>query len=142
MSGLERHQGGSAEAWERDLEPLLNENPQLLPRTLFELLCERYPDRFDNRIQRTLQRRVKAWKLKRGPAKEVMFRQQKVPARLGLSDFTLLKDVQVSIAGQPFKHLLYHYRLAFSGWCHVKVTCGGETVTRLRCTLALAPTAR
>ena len=120
-----------AEVWANELEPLLNENPQLLPRTLFELLCERYPDRFDNRIQRTLQRRVKAWKLKHGPAKEVMFRQQKVPARLGLSDFTQLKDVQVTIAGQRFKHLLYHYRLAFSGWCYVKVTCGGESYAAL-----------
>ena len=31
-------------------------------------------------------------------------------------------------------------RLANARFCKVKVTCGGETVTRLSCTLALAPT--
>lgn len=119
------------EVWESLLVPLLCENPELLPNTLLELLCERYPEQFDHRIQRTLQRRIKDWKLRHGPAKEVMFRQQKIPARLGLSDFTQLKGVQITIAGQPFKHLLYHYRLAFSGWCHVKVTCGGESYAAL-----------
>jgi hypothetical protein len=45
-----------------------------------------------------------------------MFRQQKHPGQLGLSDFTVLKRVQITLNGEVFSHILYHYRLAFSGW--------------------------
>lgn len=120
-----------AEVWQSDLEPLLEANPELLPTTLFELLCDNYPGQYDSKILRTLQRRMKAWKVKHGPSKEVMFRQIRVPGRLGLSDFTLLKGITITILGQVFPHLLYHYRLAFSGWCYVKVICGGESFAAL-----------
>ena len=53
--------------WESELVPLLKVNPELLPVTLLDYLCERYPQQFDHRISRTLQRRVKAWKLQHGP---------------------------------------------------------------------------
>ena len=120
-----------AEVWSSVLVPLLEANPELLPLTLFEYLHDNYPNQYDNTVLRTLQRRVKAWKVKHGPAKEVMFRQTKVPGRLGLSDFTLLKGVTITILGQVFCHLLYHYRLAFSGWTYAKVICGGESYTAL-----------
>jgi hypothetical protein len=60
-----------------------------------------------------------------------MFRQEQIVGRMGLSDFTKLKKVTITIQGQPFKHLLYHFRLAFSGWCSVKVVHGGESYTAL-----------
>ncbi|MBD0270269.1 MAG: DDE-type integrase/transposase/recombinase, partial [Cyanobacteria bacterium Co-bin8] len=44
-----------------------------------------------------------------------------------LSDFTELKGVTITIAGQAFEHLLYHYRLAYSGWQYVQVIQGGES---------------
>jgi len=46
---------------------------------------------------------------------------------MGLSDFTQLKQVEITIAGKPFAHLLYHYRLAYSGWQYVQVVQGGES---------------
>ena len=119
------------DVWAQVLVPLLENNPALLPATLFDYLCDNYPGRYDNKILRTLQRRIKSWKAKYGPAKDVMFRQIKVPGRLGLSDFTWLKDATITLDGVVFKHLLYHYRLAFSGWCYVKVNCGGESYTAL-----------
>jgi transposase InsO family protein len=119
------------DVWSQELVPLLEDNPALLPATLFDYLCDNYPDRYDNKILRTLQRRIKSWKAKHGPAKDVMFRQIKVPGRQGLSDFTWLKDATITLDGAVFKHLLYHYRLAFSGWCYVKVNCGGESYTAL-----------
>lgn len=117
--------------WDDVLVPLLEENPELLPMTLLEYLYDNYPDQYDEKILRTLQRRVKSWKAKHGLGKEVMFRQKKIPARLGLSDFTTLKGVAITILGEVFLHILYHYRLAFSGWCYVKVICGGESFTAL-----------
>lgn len=120
-----------SEIWDSVLVPMLEADPELLPMTLFELVCDNYPEHYDKTILRTLQRRIKSWKAKHGPAKEVMFRQTKIPGRLGLSDFTVLKEVSITILGAVFVHLLYHYRLAFSGWCYVKVTCGGESFTAL-----------
>jgi transposase InsO family protein len=117
--------------WGEVLVPLLETNPELLPITLLEYLDDNYPGQYDEKILRTLQRRVKSWKAKHGPSKEVMFRQKKIPGRLGLSDFTTLKNVSITIQGEVFTHILYHYRLAFSGWCHVKVICGGESFTAL-----------
>ena len=117
--------------WASELVPLLEKNPGLLPMTLLEYLDDNYPGRFGQTIHRTLQRRVKAWRAQHGPSKEVMFRQIKVPGELGLSDFTTLKGVEITLAGEVFTHLLYHYRLAFSGWRYVKVICGGESYTAL-----------
>ncbi len=74
-----------ADVWDSVLVPMLEKNPGLLPSTLFEHLCDNYPGHYDNTIQCTLQRRVKAWKAKHGPAKEVMFHQTKEPARLALT---------------------------------------------------------
>jgi transposase InsO family protein len=119
------------EVWESELAPMLESNPGLLPVTLLEYLCDNYPGRYDDRILRTLQRRIKAWRVQHGPDKEVMFRQIKEPGRLGISDFTQIKSVAITLLGQVFHHLLYHYRLPFSGWCYVKVICGGESFTAL-----------
>src|SRR5262249_61838279 len=53
------------------------------------------------------------------------------PGRLGLSDFTDMRDLGVSIAGVVLDHRLYHFRLAFSGWEHAHVILGGESFVAL-----------
>ena len=84
--------------------------------TLFEYLTRTYPDQFHEHQVRTLQRRVKLWRLEHGAEREVFFPQLHVPGRQGQSDFTHMKEVQVTIAGQPFAHLLYHFTLTYSNW--------------------------
>lgn len=120
-----------AEVWDREIVPLLEKQPALDATTLFEDLQDRHQGKFGNGKKRTFQRRVKAWKALHGPDKEVMFRQVQEPGRLGLSDFTQLKGVEVTINGEPLAHRLYHFRLAFSGWSHLKVVLGGESYTAL-----------
>jgi transposase InsO family protein len=120
-----------ADVWEREVIPLLERSPTLTPITLFEELQERHPGRFGNHHKRTFQRRVKAWKALHGPDKEVMFRQSKEAGRLGLSDFTELGDIEITIDGEPLSHRLYHFRVPFSGWSYVKVILGGESFTAL-----------
>ena len=122
--------------WESELTPMLERLPMLQPITILEYLQEKYIDGngnplYSDNLLRTLQRRVKAWKAVYGPKKEVMFRQKHVPGRLGLSDFTKLKNIIITIQGQPLEHLLYHFRLAFSHWSHVKIILGGESYTAL-----------
>lgn len=122
--------------WENELVPMLEKLPMLQPITLLEYLQEKYIDEegiphYSDQLLRTLQRRVKLWKATEGPKKEVMFRQEHTPGRLGLSDFTHLKGIAISIQGQLLKHLLYHFRLAFSHWSHIKVVLGGESYAAL-----------
>jgi hypothetical protein len=117
--------------WEDEVVPMLEKNFKLQPLTLFEHFAPIYPNQFQNSKLRTFQRKVKKWKALNGPGKEVMFLQKKIPGRMGLSDFTKLKKVTVTIKGKPLKHLLYHFRLIYSGWCHVKVVLGGESFTSL-----------
>jgi hypothetical protein len=116
--------------WEAELLPMLEREPRLAPITLFEALQERYPGEYDDKL-RTVERRVKDWKAQHGKPKEVMFKIQHSPGVMGLSDFTHLKGVTVTVKGQPFQHILYHYRLAFSGWQYVQVIQGGESFVGL-----------
>lgn len=119
-----------AAVWDSELEPMLVREPKLKPMTLFEYLQEKYPGQYPQ-VLRTLQRRVQTWKVLHGPAPEVMFELHHAPGEMGLSDFTELKTVQVTIAGQPYEHLLYHYRLAYSGWQYAQVIEGGESFVAL-----------
>ena len=117
------------EVWGSELVPLLEAHPHLEAITLLEALQERYPGGYPDELLRTLQRRVKHWRALYGRDKEVMFRQTHLPGRVELSDFTELKGMEVTIRGEPLSHRLYHCRLAYSGWCYVRVVLGGESFT-------------
>lgn len=117
--------------WANELEPMLRGLPELQAITLLEYLQKKYPGDYDDKILRTLQRRVKHWRLVEGPQLEVMFRQTHVPGQQCLSDFTKLKRVQITLGGKKFKHILYHFRLCYSKWSDIKVVCGGESFTAL-----------
>ncbi|MGE0578390.1 MAG: IS21 family transposase [Reyranella sp.] len=62
-----------------------------------------------------------------GPEREVIFRQEHEPGRLGLSDFTDTSALGISIGGVPLAHRLYHFRLAFSGFEHAHLVLGAES---------------
>ena len=104
-----------ADVWPR-VEELLTLNPGLEAKTVFDWLQREYPGRFAEGQLRTLQRHLKEWRALHGPAKEVFFRQVHEPGRLGASDFTHATSLQVTIAGQPFPHLIYHFVLTYSNW--------------------------
>ena len=76
-------------------------------------------------------RRIAGWRALNGPNRDVIFRQEHPPGRLGLSDFTDMSGLGVTIAGEPFDHRLYHFRLAFSGFEHAHVVLGGESFVAL-----------
>lgn len=116
--------------WQAELMPLLANEPTLTGITLWEYLNEHYPDQFPESVLRTLQRRIKHWLATEGPDQPVMFRQSVPPGHQALSDFTH-PNTPVTIAGKPFKHLLYQFRLAYSGWRSVLVIQGGESYSAL-----------
>ncbi len=90
-----------AAVWESELEPMLRREPRLNPMTLFEYLQEQYPGQYEQ-VLRTLQRRVSTWKALHGPAPEVMFMLRHEPGVKGLSDFTKLKGMEITLNGRPF----------------------------------------
>jgi hypothetical protein len=104
-----------AEVW-TEIRELLQVNAGLEAKSVFEYLQRRYPGRFEDGQLRTLQRKVKGWRATEGPAKEVFFAQQHPPGRLGASDFTHMEELGVTIQGQSFPHLIYHFVLTYSNW--------------------------
>ena len=120
-----------ATVWECDLVPLLEASPTLQATSLLSELQRRYPEDYPDSLLRTLQRRVAHWRAVHGPERELIFRQEQPPGLQGLSDFTDGAKLGVTLAGQPFPHLLYHFRLAYSGWEHVKAIVGGESYPAL-----------
>jgi hypothetical protein len=120
-----------SKVWEQELVPMLEKEPKLQAKTLLESLQQKYSDQFPDNVLRTLQRRVKKWRALYGPDKEVIFRQNHPPGWQGLSDFTDANELGITILNQPFDHLLYHYRLAFSGWAYAEVILGGESFPAL-----------
>jgi len=104
-----------SEVW-REVQELVEENPGLEAKTIFDYLQRKQPGRFSEGQLRTLQRRLKRWRAMEGPAREVYFAQQHWPGRLGQSDFTHLTPLGVTIQGQPFPHLIYHFVLTYSNW--------------------------
>ncbi|HSQ58083.1 MAG TPA: IS21 family transposase, partial [Gemmata sp.] len=103
------------EVWPK-LRDRLELNPGLQAKTLFEDLQRRFPGRFTDGQLRTLQRKIKAWRATEGPPKEVFFDQIHTPGQLCASDFTSMNDLRVTLAGQPFDHLVYHFVLTYSNW--------------------------
>ena len=115
--------------WE-ELAELLETNPGLEAKTLFEDLQRRYPGRFSDGQLRTLQRRIKAWRALEGPCKEVFFAQEHHPGELAQSDFTHMESLEVTIEGQPFAHLVYHLVLTYSNW-ETGMVCFSESFESL-----------
>lgn len=105
--------------WATDVLPLLraDEDGKLQAKTLLEELQRRYPaDGYEAGQVRTLQRRVRVWRALSGPEKEVFFPQEHVPGREGAFDFTDANELQVTIQGQAFDHLLFEFALSYSSW--------------------------
>jgi hypothetical protein len=96
------------------IEEQLRTNPGLEAKTIFAALQREHPERFADGQLRTLQRRVKHWRATEWPAQEVYFVQEHRAGELCESDFTHLTELGVSIAGEEFPHLLYHFVLTYS----------------------------
>ena len=113
------------ELFETEILPMLEAAPALRPVAIFAEMRRRHPE-LGCGIRRTLERRVRAWRAMHGPEQEVIFRQVHEPGRLGLSDFTDMRSLAVTISGVSLDQRLYHFRLAYSGFCHAHVVLGGE----------------
>ena len=117
------------EVWD-SVQQQIRESPGLEAKTLFEWLQREYPGRFSDGQIRTLQRRIKLWRVTEGPAQEVYFDQKHVPGRLCASDFTHMTELGITLAGQTLEHLVYHFVLTYSNW-ETGTICYSESLESL-----------
>ena len=61
------------------IEERLRITPELEAKTLFELLQEQHPERYQDGQLRTLQRRVRWWRAAHGPEQEIVLGQEHRP---------------------------------------------------------------
>jgi hypothetical protein len=115
-----------ADVWESDVVPLLeaDENGVLEAKTVIDVLAEKHAGKYGEPQTRTLQRRMREWRALQGPPKEIYFEQRHAPGRQGSFDFTHGTELRVTVLGQVFKHLIFEFVLAFSGWTWVMLAFG------------------
>jgi len=109
----------------------LEDAPTLEAKALFLDLLEHHPDRYDIGQLRTFQRRVREWRARHGPPKEVFFPQQHIPGEAAQTDFTHADELGITIAEVPFPHLLCHAVLPYSDWSWA-TPCRSESLAALR----------
>jgi transposase len=112
-------------------EKLLVEAPDLEAKALFEHLWERSPWAVQEKHLRTFQRRVKLWRLAHGADQEVFFPQDWEAGRALQLDWTNADELGITIAGEPYAHLLCHCVLPHSNW-EWATRCRSESLLSLR----------
>jgi len=105
--------------------------PEFEAKTLFERLLAQKPDRYHPGHLRSFQRKVKTWRAQQGPPKEVFFAQNHRPGEALQTDFTVCNELGITIAGEPFAHMLCHPVLPYSNWEWATV-CHSESLAALR----------
>ena len=121
----------------------LERTPELEAKTLFEhLLSEQsgpgaatgstdLAGRVDGGALRTFQRRVTQWRRQHGPAQEVCFAQVREPGHSLQFDWTHADELEITIAGSAYPHLLAHAVLPYSNW-EWAVPCQSESGLSLK----------
>jgi len=115
----------------QEIVSMLKDAPALEAKSLFGWLRERYPDEYHAGQLRTFQRKVKQWRATQGPDKEVFFGQCHRPGEAFQLDFTNCNELEITIAGETFEHLLCHSVLPYSNWEWATV-CRSESFLALR----------
>ena len=122
--------------WSR-AEEMLRQAPELQAKALFEHLAATHSEPIQPGLLRTFQRRVKAWRLKEGPEKEVFFTQDVKPGETLAVDWTDMNSLDITIQGKQLPHKLFHAVLPFSGW-QWATRAHSESVLSLRAGLKAA----
>lgn len=113
-----------------EISKMLEASPRLQAKTLLGYLLKKYPDKYKADQLRTLQRHIQEWRAQYGKSQPVIFRQDIKPGKQSQSDFTCMNALNITIAGQAFNHLLFHFMLPYSRWESVDL-CFSESFETL-----------
>lgn len=97
------------------VEAKLVEAPELEAKAIFEWLCERDGTKYQEGQLRTLQRRVSNWRALNGNP-TLTLDQIRHPGEVLQSDGTCMNELEITIQGEPFDHILFHSVLPYSNW--------------------------
>lgn len=113
------------------VEAMLERDSGLQSQTIMQWLIEEYPEQFKSSQLRTLQRRIRRWRALKGPDRTVMFPQNHIPGKQSQSDWTRCEALGITICGQPFRHMLFHFMLPYSRWetAHISYSESFESLT-------------
>lgn len=100
---------------------MLQQDSALKAYILFEEMRTRHPETFPATWKRTLERRVRDWKIDHRVEQEVTFDQEHLAGDVLAIDFTSKNDLKVTIAGERFDHLIFHAVLTFSNWEYAEI---------------------
>ena len=110
---------------------MLEDAPELEAKALFWHLQELHPGRYPDNQLRTFQRRVKSWRAKHGPDKEIFFVQAHVPGEAAQTDFTWATEFGITIRRIPYDHMLCVSVLPYSLW-QWATPCQSESMLALK----------
>jgi len=110
---------------------MLKDAPTLEAKALFWHLQGRRPGRYPDSQLRTFQRRVKSWRAKHGPDKEIFFVQAHVPGEAAQTDFTWATEFGITIRRVPYDHMLCMSMLPYSLW-QWATPCQSESMLALK----------
>lgn len=98
-----------------EIEQMLRDAPELEAKALFEWLCEAKPGKYSAGQLRTFQRRIERW---RGlnQSQIASLDQIRTPGAAMQLDGTWMTELEITIRGEAFKHLLIHCVLPYSNW--------------------------
>lgn len=101
-----------------EIADIVTKNPKIQAATILEWLKQTYPEEeYTDQQLRTLQRKLKQLRLAGEKNHgDVKFRQTYAPGQMSQSDWTNMNEIGVSIQNKPFKHLLFHMVLCYSGF--------------------------
>ncbi len=113
-----------------EITDMLIKSPKLQATTILKALMNRNPEKFQSGHERNLQRLIKNWRATSGSDKDVIFSQDLKPGQHSQSDYTVMNDLSITIAGEQFDHLLFHFMLPYSLWEHASL-CYSESFESL-----------
>ena len=98
-----------------EVEAKLAVAPELEAKAIFEWLCERDGSQYQEGQLRTLQRRISHWRALNGNP-TLTLDQLHRPGEVLQSDGTCMNELEVTLQGEPFDHILFHSVLPYSNW--------------------------
>jgi hypothetical protein len=98
-----------------EAEAMLQQAPELEAKTLFEWICERHPEKYQEGQLRTFQRRVSTWRAIHG-SELLTLEQVHEPGQVLQTDGTWMTPLGITIDRQDFPHMLIHSVLPYSNW--------------------------
>lgn len=107
-----------ADPFEKDwaeIEIKLATAPELEAKAIFEWLCERDRTQYQEGQLRTLQRHISNWRVLNGNP-TVTLDQIHQAGEVLQSDGTCMNELEVTLQGEPFEHILFHSVLPYSNW--------------------------